>query len=44
MKTYRNVCSKYRKYKKTKTLYTLKKTLNLSIIYSKCGNEYERVN
>ena len=36
-----NVCNKYRKSKKTKISYGFKKTLSLSIVYSKCGHEYE---
>ena len=42
MKTYCNVCNKYRKSKKTKILYVFKKTLSLSIVYRKCGRKYER--
>ena len=37
-----NVCNKYRKFKKIKILHIFKKTLNLSISYSKCGHEYEK--
>ena len=40
---YCNVCNKYRKFNKTKILYTFKKTLSLSIVYSKCGHEYEKL-
>ena len=40
---YCNVCNKYRKSKKTKVSYTFKKTLSLSIVYSKCGHEYEKI-
>ena len=36
---YRNVCNKYRKFKKSK-IYFLKKTVSLSIVCSKCGHEY----
>ena len=39
---YCNVCNKYRKSKSTKISYTLKKTLTLFCVYSKCGNEYEK--
>ena len=39
---YCNVYNKYRKSKKTKTPYLFKKTLSLSIVYSKCGHEYEK--
>ena len=35
---YCNVCSKYRKSKKKNDI--VKKTLSLSIVYSKCGHEY----
>ena len=38
----RNVCNKYRKFRKTKILYIFfKKTLSLSIFYIKCNHEYE---
>ena len=40
---YCNICNKYRKFKKTKILYIFKKTLNLSIFYSKCDHEYEKI-
>ena len=36
------ICSKYKKFGKPKTSY-LKKTLVLSIIWSKCKNEDERL-
>ena len=42
MKIYCNVCNKYRKFKNPKTSYILKKTLDLSIVYSKRGNEYKK--
>ena len=42
MKICCNVCNKYRKSKKTKILYIFRKTLSLSIIYSKCGHEYKK--
>ena len=32
---YWNICNKYRKFKKTKSL-------NISIVYSKCGHEYKK--
>ena len=35
------ICNKYRKIKKTK-VYIIKKTLGLSIIYSKFGHGYEK--
>ena len=39
-----NVCNKYRKLKKKqKKQYVLKKTLSLSIVYSKRGHEYEKI-
>ena len=38
-----NVCNKYRKSKKTKTSYIFNKTLSLSIVYRKCGDEYEKI-
>ena len=35
---------KYRKFKKTKISYiSKKKTLSLSIVYSKCSHEYEKI-
>ena len=37
MKIYCNVCNKYRKSKNTKNSYIFKNTLDLSIVYSKCG-------
>ena len=38
----RNVCNKYRKFRKTKILYIFfKKTLSLSIFYIKCNHEYK---
>ena len=40
---YCNVSNKYRKFKKTKILYSFKKTLSLSIIYIKCGHKYEKI-
>ena len=43
MKTYCNVCNKYRKSKKTKILYLFKKTLSLSFVYRKCGRKYEKI-
>ena len=39
IKMYRNVCNKYRKFKKSK-IYIFKKTVSLSIVCSKCGHEY----
>ena len=43
MEIYCNICNKCRKSKKTKILYIfLKKTLSLSIVYSKCGHEYKK--
>ena len=40
---YCNVCNKYRKYQKTKISYIFKKALRLSIVYSKCDHEYEKI-
>ena len=40
---YCNVSNKYRKYKKTGISYIFKKTLSLSVVYSKCGHEYEKI-
>ena len=40
---YCNVCNKYRKSKKIKISYIFKKMLSLSIVYSKCGHEYEKI-
>ena len=39
---YCNFCKKYRKFKKTKA-YIFNKTSSLSIIYSKCSHEYEKI-
>ena len=36
-------CSKYRKFEKPKMSYLLEKTLVLSIIYSKCKNQDEKI-
>ena len=38
MKIYCNVCNKYRKSRNSNILYILKKTLDLSIVYSKCDH------
>ena len=40
---YCNVCNKYRRFKKTKISYIFKNTLSLSIVYSKCGHEYDKI-
>ena len=40
---YCNDCNKYRKSKKLKNYIFKKKTLSLSIVYSKCGHEYEKI-
>ena len=40
---YCNNCNKNRKSKKTKISYIFKKTLSLSIVYSKCGHEYKKI-
>ena len=42
MKIYFNDCNICGKSKKTKILYIFKKTLYLSIVYSKRGQEYEK--
>ena len=43
MKIYCNVCNKYRKFENPKISYIFKKTVSLSIVYSKCGYEYEKI-
>ena len=43
MKIYCNVCDKYWKFKSSTVLYTFQKTLRLSIVYSKCGHQYENL-
>ena len=43
MKTYCNVCNKYRKFKNPRISYVFQKTLDLSIVYSKCGLEYKKI-
>ena len=42
-KIYCVICGKYRKFIKTKIYIFEKKTLALSIIYSKCKNEDEKI-
>ena len=42
MKICCNVCNKYRKSKNPKISYIFKKTLGISIVYSKCGHEYKK--
>ena len=42
MKIYCNVCNKYRKFKSPK-IYVFKKTLDLFIVYIKCGHEYKKI-
>ena len=42
-KTYCVICSKYRKFEKSKISYLLEKTLVLSIICCKCKNEDEKL-
>ena len=39
---YCSVSNKYRNSKKTEIKYIFLKILNLSVVYSKCGQEYER--
>ena len=41
-KLYCVICIKYRKFEKPKISYLLEKTLNLSIICSKCQNEDDK--
>ena len=43
MKICCNVFNKDRKSKKTKTIYILKNILSISIVYSKCSHEYEKI-
>ena len=43
IKVYRIACDKYRKFKKPKISYILKKKLGLSIVCSKCGHEYKKM-
>ena len=43
MKIYNNICYKYIKFKKPKITYIFKKTLSLSIVYSKCVKKYEKI-
>ena len=40
---YCSVCNKNRKFKKTNISYIFEKTLGLSIDYSMCGHEYEKI-
>ena len=42
-KFYCAICGKYRKFKNPKISYILEKTLVLSIIWSKCNNEDEKM-
>ena len=42
MKIYSNVCDKYRKFKCPKISYIFKKTLGLSICFSKSNHEYKK--
>ena len=42
-KIYCVICSKYRKFEKSKISYLLEKTLVLSIICCKCKNEDEKL-
>ena len=39
----RIISSKYRKFKKSKISYIFKKTLVISVIWSKCKNEVEKI-
>ena len=38
-----NVCNKYRKLKNPNISCIFKKELRFSIVYSKCGHEYEKI-
>ena len=40
---YCSVSNKYRTFNKAKISHIFKKTLSLSIVYSKCGNQYEKI-
>ena len=42
-KLYCVICNKYKKFEKPKISYLLEKTLVVSIIWSKCKNEDEKV-
>ena len=42
MKIYCNICNKYRKFTNPKITYIKKKTLDLSIVYSKCGHKCKK--
>ena len=42
-KLYCGICGKYRKFEKLKISYLLEKTLVLSIIFSKCKNDDEKL-
>ena len=42
-KLYCVICNKYKKFEKPKISYLLEKTLLVSIIWSKCKNEDEKV-
>ena len=43
IKIYCNVFDKYRKFKNPKILHIFKKTLGISIVGSKFGNEYKKI-
>ena len=43
MKICSNICNKYRKFKSPKILHILKKKFDLSIVYSKCGQECKKI-
>ena len=43
MKIYCNICNRYRKPKNPKLPYIFQKTVDLSIVYSKCGHEYKKI-
>ena len=43
MKICRNICSEYRTFQNPKISYIFLKTLDLSIVYSKCGHGYKKI-
>ena len=43
MKIYCSVCNKYRKSKNPKISHIFEKTLDLSIVYSKCGHGHKTI-
>ena len=43
MKICCNICSEYRTFQNPKISYIFLKTLDLSIVYSKCGHGYKKI-